>query len=43
MLDAAADDVSFRYGDDVSDTVTGIDHRAREGALGDLSATAAKT
>lgn len=41
MLNAAADDVSLRYGDDVRDTVTGIDHRASEGALGDLSATAA--
>lgn len=41
MLDAAADHVSLCYGDDVRHTVTGVDHRAREGALGDLSVTAA--
>lgn len=36
MLDAAADHVAFGNGDDVGHTVSGVDDRARQGALGDL-------
>lgn len=36
VLDAAPDDVSLGNGNDVSHTVTGVDDRARQGALGDL-------